>query len=50
MPVDRPDPGDEIMLFQMVVGAWPLDLAAADDAGLANYLQQLAGSQGKGAA
>ena len=46
-PVDRPDPGDEIMLFQMVVGAWPLDLAAADDAGCELFAARLAGWQEK---
>ncbi|MEA2770048.1 MAG: (1-_4)-alpha-D-glucan 1-alpha-D-glucosylmutase, partial [Acetobacteraceae bacterium] len=29
----RPDPGDEIMLYQMIVGGWPLDLDTSDAAG-----------------
>jgi len=46
-PVDRPDPGDEIMLLQMIVGAWPLDLVAGDDAGVRAFATRLAGWQEK---
>ena len=28
---DRPDPGDEIMLYQMIIGAWPTQLDPSDD-------------------
>ncbi len=46
-PVDRPDPGDEIMLHQMIVGAWPLDLDPSDDAGCQSFATRLAGWQEK---
>jgi len=45
--VARPDPGDEIMLYQMIVGAWPLDLDAADETGLKDFVERLAGWQQK---
>jgi (1->4)-alpha-D-glucan 1-alpha-D-glucosylmutase len=35
------DPGDEYMLYQMLVGAWPLGLAADDAAGLAGLGERL---------
>ncbi len=44
---DRPDPADEIMLYQMIVGAWPLDLDAADEAGRGEFVERLAGWQQK---
>ncbi len=43
----RPDPGDEIMLYQMIVGAWPLDLDASDPAGIGNFVERLAAWQQK---
>jgi (1->4)-alpha-D-glucan 1-alpha-D-glucosylmutase len=46
-PVDRPDPGDEIMLHQMIVGAWPLDLHPSDDEGCRTFATRLAGWQEK---
>ncbi|HBK09015.1 MAG TPA: malto-oligosyltrehalose synthase, partial [Acetobacteraceae bacterium] len=38
----RPDPADEIMLYQMIVGAWPLDLDASDAAGCRAFAERLA--------
>jgi (1->4)-alpha-D-glucan 1-alpha-D-glucosylmutase len=43
-PIDR---GDAIMLHQMIVGAWPIDLAADDAEGLAAFAERLAGWQRK---
>ncbi|WP_204848366.1 malto-oligosyltrehalose synthase [Rhodopila globiformis] len=43
----RPDPGDEIMLYQMIVGAWPLQLDASDEAGRQQFVERLAGWQQK---
>jgi (1->4)-alpha-D-glucan 1-alpha-D-glucosylmutase len=43
----RPDPADEIMLYQMIVGAWPLDLRPSDEAGCQAYAERLAGWQQK---
>jgi (1->4)-alpha-D-glucan 1-alpha-D-glucosylmutase len=43
----RPDPGDEIMLYQMIVGAWPLELDASDSAGIGQFVERLAGWQQK---
>jgi (1->4)-alpha-D-glucan 1-alpha-D-glucosylmutase len=43
----RPDPGDEIMLYQMIVGAWPPELDASDTAGTAEFVERLAGWQQK---
>ncbi|HQT67311.1 MAG: malto-oligosyltrehalose synthase [Rhodospirillales bacterium 20-60-12] len=42
-----PDPADEIMLYQMLVGAWPLGLAADDEAGLAAFRSRIAAWQVK---
>ncbi|WP_428671551.1 malto-oligosyltrehalose synthase [Reyranella sp.] len=42
-----PDPGDIAMLLQMIVGAWPLDLALEDTVGRATFAQRLAGWQQK---
>lgn len=42
-----PDPGDIAMLLQMIVGAWPLDLALEDTVGRAAFAQRLAGWQQK---
>jgi (1->4)-alpha-D-glucan 1-alpha-D-glucosylmutase len=47
MPAKRPDPADEIMLYQMIVGAWPLGLRASDAAGCAAFAERLAGWQQK---
>jgi malto-oligosyltrehalose synthase len=44
---ERPDPADEIMLYQMIVGAWPLDLEASDHAGCQAFAERLAGWQQK---
>lgn len=34
-------PGDELVLYQCLLGSWPLDLAADDHAGLAAYRERL---------
>ena len=44
------DPADEYVLYQMMVGAWPLDLAPDDAQGLAAFRERLAGWQEKGLA
>lgn len=36
------DRADEYMIYQMIVGAWPLTLAAEDAAGLEGYAERLA--------
>jgi malto-oligosyltrehalose synthase len=48
---DEPMPsfGDEAMLYQMIVGAWPTELAASDTAGLRAYTERLAAWQLKAA-
>ena len=38
-----PDAADEIMLYQTLVAAWPLDLAADDGEGLANFGKRVFG-------
>jgi len=43
----RPDPTDEIMLYQMIVGAWPLQLDINDDAARQEFVERLAGWQQK---
>lgn len=40
-------PGDQAMLLQMVVGAWPLDLHRSDDAGRTAFAERLCGWQQK---
>jgi (1->4)-alpha-D-glucan 1-alpha-D-glucosylmutase len=40
--MDGPDSTDEYMLYQMLVGAWPLDLKPTDNAGLASFYERLA--------
>ena len=42
-----PDPADELMLYQTLVGAWPLDLDADDAAGLAAFKERVGGWQQK---
>jgi len=42
-----PSPGDEAMLYQMIVGAWPADLAPEDAAGVSTFAERLAGWQEK---
>jgi (1->4)-alpha-D-glucan 1-alpha-D-glucosylmutase len=42
-----PSPGDELMLYQMIVGAWPVELDAADTAGVRDFAERLAGWQFK---
>ncbi len=36
-----PDAADELMLYQMLVGTWPLDLAPGDAAGLDAYRERI---------
>jgi (1->4)-alpha-D-glucan 1-alpha-D-glucosylmutase len=40
-----PDAADELMLYQTLAGAWPLDLAADDREGLAAFEERVAGWQ-----
>jgi (1->4)-alpha-D-glucan 1-alpha-D-glucosylmutase len=42
-----PSPGDELMLYQTLLGSWPLGLTGTDQAGLDDYLQRLLGWQEK---
>jgi (1->4)-alpha-D-glucan 1-alpha-D-glucosylmutase len=42
-----PDAADELMLYQMLVAAWPLDLAPDDAAGLNAFRERVAGWQVK---
>jgi (1->4)-alpha-D-glucan 1-alpha-D-glucosylmutase len=42
-----PGAGDIAMLLQMIIGAWPLDLAVDDDKGRAAFAERLAGWQVK---
>ncbi len=44
---EAPTPGDEIMSYQMILGAWPTTLGAADRAGRRAFAQRLAGWQAK---
>jgi (1->4)-alpha-D-glucan 1-alpha-D-glucosylmutase len=43
----RPDPADEIMLYQMIVGAWPPLLDPSDATGCRAFAERLAGWQQK---
>ena len=43
----RPDPADEIMLYQMIVGAWPPALNPSDETGCQAFAERLAGWQQK---
>jgi (1->4)-alpha-D-glucan 1-alpha-D-glucosylmutase len=43
----KPDPADEMMLYQMIVGAWPPDLLPTDEAGCREFAERLAGWQQK---
>ena len=38
-----PDTADELMLYEMLVAAWPLDLGAEDAAGLAAFAERVGG-------
>ena len=40
-----PPPGDEAMLYQIIVGAWPTELTTADTTGLHDYTERLAAWQ-----
>jgi malto-oligosyltrehalose synthase len=46
-PAAGPSPGDEAMLYQMIVGAWPMDLSPDDAEGLTSLAERLAGWQQK---
>ena len=41
------DPGDEYMLYQMLVGAWPLGLTSGDQAGIKEFRDRVAAWQMK---
>lgn len=45
--VMAPDPGDEIMLYQMLVGAWPQNLTPDDADGLEVFARRIIGWQEK---
>ena len=47
LPGDAPDGADRAMLWQTLVGAWPLALAADDRAGLRDWHARVAGWQTK---
>jgi (1->4)-alpha-D-glucan 1-alpha-D-glucosylmutase len=42
-----PDPADEVMLYQTLIGAWPLDLSTEDRDGLAAFRERVAAWQQK---
>src|SRR3978361_2323970 len=44
---ERPDPADEIMLYQMIVGSWPPELEFSDAAGCKALTERLAAWQQK---
>jgi (1->4)-alpha-D-glucan 1-alpha-D-glucosylmutase len=44
---ERPDPADEIMLYQMIIGAWPPELDPSDEAGCRAFAERLAQWQQK---
>ena len=41
LPRYAPQPGDELMLYQMLLGAWPLNLSAADAEGIREFGERL---------
>jgi (1->4)-alpha-D-glucan 1-alpha-D-glucosylmutase len=41
--VMSPDPADEAMLYQTLIGSWPLDLSPEDGPGLEAYRERVAG-------
>lgn len=43
----RPDPADEVMLYQMIVGAWPPHLTMSDEPEVQAFAERLAGWQTK---
>jgi (1->4)-alpha-D-glucan 1-alpha-D-glucosylmutase len=42
-----PDAADEVMLYETLIGAWPLDLSPDDEAGLAAFRERVAAWQRK---
>ncbi|HET6234587.1 MAG TPA: malto-oligosyltrehalose synthase [Acetobacteraceae bacterium] len=47
LPHASVDPGDRLMLLQMLVGAWPAVLDRGDEAGIAAFRERIAGWQQK---
>ncbi len=45
MAIDIPSPADELMLYQTLVGAWPLELDPNDRAAIAAFGERIAGWQ-----
>lgn len=41
LPSHAPSPGDEIMLYQMLAGAWPLELDFDDEAGIKTFAERI---------
>jgi malto-oligosyltrehalose synthase len=39
---EKPDPADQIMLYQMIVGAWPPELDPSDETGCQAFAERLA--------
>ncbi|WP_252273357.1 malto-oligosyltrehalose synthase [Pseudomonas subflava] len=44
---EAPSAGEELILYQALLGSWPLQLGADDEAGLQAYLQRMRGWQEK---
>jgi (1->4)-alpha-D-glucan 1-alpha-D-glucosylmutase len=42
-----PDPADEVMLYETLIGAWPLELSPEDREGMAAFRERVAGWQQK---
>lgn len=42
-----PTPADEVMLYQTLIGAWPLDLSPEDDGAVEAFFERVAGWQQK---
>ena len=47
LEAERPDPADELMVYQMVVGGWPPGLSPSDKEGVGSFEERLAGWQQK---
>jgi hypothetical protein len=47
LPAASVDPGDRLMLLQMLVGAWPAVLGRGDEAGIAAFRERIGGWQQK---
>jgi (1->4)-alpha-D-glucan 1-alpha-D-glucosylmutase len=46
-PLYVPQPADELMLYQMLVGAWPFELSAQDAGGMRAFAERIAAWQEK---